>query len=1212
MKVPSSRQSQQANAVTPSSTTFESPTSPNSTSSSSRASRHLVGALNTRKIGVKHRIKLKKAANGFGIKIAERDNMHRNRPIYITAITTTGSAYQDGRLREGDMLLEVNGIDIQAKTQPEVTRMLKSIKTNEEVEFLVSRQEDRPNDESQEIRNNSISAISRISSENNCDTSLIDLDVPDQDDSAFVKSISDVQFEKKVDSILNVPIIDGPGFYTYDIPLNDTKSAGLGLYIKYPCRADQRRDLGVRIEKVITGGAAWKDGRLQPNDQILAINGITLVGLSNAKATETLTAAVSRGIGPEAKLNTIRLRIHRRSPSAVAKILQVTNTRIESSDTMPKSLAVSDKNTDNSRDSYQTAFDRTLQDKGSETRNSSGSSNQNSQNDSAMSPQTQASNSLKLTNSCNDRSEQSSSDKTNETTSSAISQITDFVPNNEFVANNQKYASNDGINTKKNTNQNNDSSLKATKPKSICTGDEFADYQNIDPETNLQFYDDESVDAANSEDHFQRDGFGRQSISEKRHAQLNAKNTDTFRKNQRLREEREQQQQQMQQQQEQRTLEEQMARQRLDADTGPNCFPPNDNMRLPTSYTTNEFKSIYGLQMDLAKSSSHHERLVDDYHREVPVDVLIPHELKNSNDHGRNDRNVYSDQNVRIANGALPNLSYRPMVANEPNHLLPPPNRCAKCGSTMSSCMCRHTDHQMRIEDHFSAMDQRNDQMLKRSNSLESVQQNHIREDLIIPRAGTVRVARNRKVNESFRAAVDRSYEANMNGTNSMQEYPSNLMDNNQFRIPSGTTTKLASSIGNSTTSTSNEERHLITSLKNTHPKSSNDSNNNNNITHKKSSSFLTKFLKFGSIKRKKNKNAQNDTSGMAEVRSTSRREMSSRDSSANTRSQAHERSHSRTQSTQSHPDLKDYQMNPHSKSEAMMNGQMYNHNLKQAEVLATNHIQDRIGPQAQSNRTSMPMCQYQLMHNTNTHHQIHPNHLTMTQAKYSQNDVLAGRHAASNLIADHQPPHSHNPMHHNQQTAMFHQQPHHMQGVPQHPHVNPLPIDQHSSHYSSGRSTHMMSIPDQTRHVNARLLSNGCSQPQQSWQPPPPVHFQASNGLWVANSSSPPEKPSHLTNIYGTLAHHQNYHRQSNIASMQQPAKQQPLSMTSTHDGIGPIFPTTSGPPMNGVMHQAPINNIQYHNNQMRAAPYSALPTHQYPIHGSQQPPQQIYYYDF
>lgn len=52
----------------------------------------------------------------------------------------------------------------------------------------------------------------------------------------------------------------------------------------------------------------------------------------------------------------------------------------------------------------------------------------------------------------------------------------------------------------------------------------------------MNVYNRLSLDNANSG--FSRDAFGRQSMSEKRHATLDAKNTDTYQRNKKLREER--------------------------------------------------------------------------------------------------------------------------------------------------------------------------------------------------------------------------------------------------------------------------------------------------------------------------------------------------------------------------------------------------------------------------------------------------------------------------------------------------------------------------------------------------------------------------------------------------------------------------------------------------------------------------------------------------
>lgn len=380
-------------------------TSPKSTSSSS-APRHLIGSLNTRRIGTKHHVRLAKGQQGFGIKIAERDNMFgSNRPIYITAITTTGSAYNNGQLKEGDMILEVICKNKSGKTQPEVTKMLKELPVNESVEFIVSRQED--NDTSSDRPTNgedyiNIEAADTVSSceqnggqlsNQDHEKSLIDLNVTDSKESV-VDQLTNKKLEERIDNIFNLnTVVDGPGMHVYDIPTNDTRSAGLGLYLKYPSISG--KDLGIYIEKVITGGAAWKDGRLQPGDQILAVNGVDLVNLSNDEASRVLNTVVWQGIGPEAQPDIIRLTIHRR----------------DSQDTQ----------------------------------------------------------------------------------------------------------------------------------------------QTTDPTPGVQSCDDDSIEPEDGEDQFQRGGFGRQSISEKRHAQLAAKNTDTFKRNQKLREERERQKQ----------VEEQLARQHI-------------------------------------------------------------------------------------------------------------------------------------------------------------------------------------------------------------------------------------------------------------------------------------------------------------------------------------------------------------------------------------------------------------------------------------------------------------------------------------------------------------------------------------------------------------------------------------------------------------------------------------------------------------------------
>lgn len=236
---------------------------------------------NTRKMGRKYHIRLQKRVNGLGFSITTRDNpAGGNCPIYIKNILPKGSAIFDGRLKQGDRLLEVNGIEMTGKTQEQAVELLKSISVGSQVDLIVSRQE-----------------------------SLLPLDplpspkVPRQippERAGDVPTGSEKQRE----------------VLTFEIPLNDTGSAGLGVSVKGKTSTSpegETTDLGIFVKNVIHGGAASKDGRLKQNDQLISINGVHLLGLSNAEAMETLRRGmVSPDIGPEATPGVIKLTITRR------------------------------------------------------------------------------------------------------------------------------------------------------------------------------------------------------------------------------------------------------------------------------------------------------------------------------------------------------------------------------------------------------------------------------------------------------------------------------------------------------------------------------------------------------------------------------------------------------------------------------------------------------------------------------------------------------------------------------------------------------------------------------------------------------------------------------------------------------------------------------------------------------------------------------------
>lgn len=98
---------------------------------------------------------------------------------------------------------------------------------------------------------------------------------------------------------------------TLHIPVHDTEKAGLGVSVKGKTGTNPNSsvnttasnnsnstvkhhdgDLGIFVKSVLNGGAASRDGRLKMNDQLLSVNGTSLLGQSNAEAMETLRKAM--------------------------------------------------------------------------------------------------------------------------------------------------------------------------------------------------------------------------------------------------------------------------------------------------------------------------------------------------------------------------------------------------------------------------------------------------------------------------------------------------------------------------------------------------------------------------------------------------------------------------------------------------------------------------------------------------------------------------------------------------------------------------------------------------------------------------------------------------------------------------------------------------------------------------------------------------------
>ena len=246
-----------------------------------------VQAANTRKIGKRLTVMLVKGVHGLGFSLTTRDIQAGGlAPVYIKNILPKGAAIENGQLRPGDRLLEVNKESVDGRSQGEVVTILRNTPQQGEVELVVSRQE-KVEEVEKEIEAVALEAARRPVSRQDStapNTEPESSEFSSVSPDVSVNSSGEVVFPWKQREIL-----------TLDIPVHDTERAGLGVSVKGKTTGGGIKgivDLGIFVKSVIHGGAASRDGRLKTNDQLVNINGISLLGKANCDAMDTLRRAM--------------------------------------------------------------------------------------------------------------------------------------------------------------------------------------------------------------------------------------------------------------------------------------------------------------------------------------------------------------------------------------------------------------------------------------------------------------------------------------------------------------------------------------------------------------------------------------------------------------------------------------------------------------------------------------------------------------------------------------------------------------------------------------------------------------------------------------------------------------------------------------------------------------------------------------------------------
>ncbi|XP_026567028.1 syntaxin-binding protein 4 [Pseudonaja textilis] len=240
-----------------------------------------------------HNVSFSDCQNGLGIKIIGgcQDQSKEEYGIFIKEILPERIATTDNQMCIGDLILELNGQKLCGVTNERALDMLQMASATNHVSLVIARDED--------AKKEFLALMEKYSSHSNSNrNSPTQLLTGVDSFSSGTSSVSPSLFHPK-DTVTNFP--ERPAAVTsLQAITNDSifqiisvsKETGMGLQIVGGI--DKNEGPLVYILAVIPGGDCHKDGRLRPGDQLVSVNGESLIGITYEEARNLINQTQPR------------------------------------------------------------------------------------------------------------------------------------------------------------------------------------------------------------------------------------------------------------------------------------------------------------------------------------------------------------------------------------------------------------------------------------------------------------------------------------------------------------------------------------------------------------------------------------------------------------------------------------------------------------------------------------------------------------------------------------------------------------------------------------------------------------------------------------------------------------------------------------------------------------------------------------------------------